>query len=101
MGAPADHPRFERHVRDRAGPEDVPRITDLAEARANPALAVLSAAIHARFVDGHQVSRAAVEARLTVDEATRTRVTACEDADQLEQWFDRAIVASRTDEVFA
>jgi len=29
------------------GPEDVPRITDLAAARANPALAVLSAAIHA------------------------------------------------------
>lgn len=38
---------------------------------------------------------------LTVEAATRARVTACEDADQLEQWFDRAIVASRTDEVFA
>lgn len=38
---------------------------------------------------------------LAVDEATRARVTACEDADQLEQWFDRAIVASRPDEVFA
>lgn len=148
----------------------------------NPALAVLSAAIHTRFADGHQVARAAIEALtslpdahlrvysplvfdnlsqaaiqalledlmqqhhenpkeegigyeatmeifrdlrersrdegalrnrasmllrlldrrgLTVDAATRARVTACEDADQLEQWFDRAIVASRTDEVFA
>jgi len=38
---------------------------------------------------------------LAVDEATRARVTACEDADQLEQWFDRAVVASRTAEVFA
>lgn len=165
------------------GPEDIPRITDLAEARANPALAVLSAAIHARFADGHRVSRAAVEAltclpdahlrvysplvfgnlsqaaihviledimqehqenprqeegigyeatmeilldlrarsrdegalrnraamllrlldrrALAVDEATRARVTACEDAVQLEAWFDRAVVASCIDEVFA
>jgi len=37
---------------------------------------------------------------LAVDEATRARVTACEDADQLEQWFDRAIVAGHIDEVF-
>lgn len=44
------------------GPRDVPRITDLAAARANPALAVLSAAMHARSANGPPVARAAVEA---------------------------------------
>ncbi len=44
------------------GPADVPRITDPQVARANPALAVLSAAMHATAPDGFPVARAAVAA---------------------------------------
>lgn len=45
-----------------AGPDEVPRISDFAEARANPALAVLSAALHKNGPDGIAVVRAAAAA---------------------------------------
>ena len=31
----------------------------------------------------------------------RERVSACKDLDQLDQWFDRALTAATTDDVFA
>lgn len=48
------------------GPDEVPRITDLAEARAHPARAILSAVLHARAPGGHPVRRAAAAALLAL-----------------------------------
>jgi hypothetical protein len=50
------------------GPDDVPRITDLAVATANPGLAVLSAAIHGGEGEGEPVTRAACLAQYTLHE---------------------------------
>ncbi len=44
------------------GEDDVPRITDISAARAFPALAVLSAALHGKSADGLPVTRAATAA---------------------------------------
>lgn len=50
------------------GPQDVPWITRLAEARAFPSLAVLSAAMHAEAPGGVRVIRAAAAGLLTLHE---------------------------------
>ena len=161
------------------GPDDIPRVTDLAEARADPAFAVLSAAIHGGAPDGAPVMRAAaaallvlpraqflkysslvfhhltepaidgiiedimqtqghvkqeyaagwkaylrkVEARgearaeyklrakillkqlaqrgLPIDRASRARIKACEDVDQLDVWLARVLTATSTADLFA
>jgi hypothetical protein len=51
------------------GPDDIPRVTDLAEARADPAFAVLSAAIHGEAPDGAPVMRAAAAALMVLPRA--------------------------------
>jgi hypothetical protein len=43
------------------GPSQVPRVTDVAEARARPYLAVLSARMHAKGHEGLAIARAALE----------------------------------------
>lgn len=57
------------------GPEDVPRIIDLAAARAAPELAVLSAVMHGRGDDGTQVAVAAIEAARLLDTERRRLYT--------------------------
>ncbi|HWN68263.1 MAG TPA: hypothetical protein VNM90_11545 [Haliangium sp.] len=49
------------------GPEDIPRIVDIEAARAQPALAVLSAVVHARSEDAPQIATAALIACRTLD----------------------------------
>ena len=49
------------------GPDETPRVTDLAEARRHPELAILSARMHGAAPDGEPVLRAALEALTVVD----------------------------------
>lgn len=173
MGGRADRVRARRGPGARgAGPDAIPAIADLDEAREAPELAVLSAVAHAKDRDPQASARVALaaivaclgldtergtfyadvvrtvlndaartalealmqtdpyreyqsafarkyvaegvaegEARavlrllarrgLTVSEEQRERVLSCRDLPTLEAWFDRAVVASDADEVFA
>lgn len=50
------------------GPAQIPRITELAQARALPELAVLSAAAHGRTPGAEQIARVAIQACAALDE---------------------------------
>lgn len=55
------------------GAAEIPRVTELAAARAFPALAVLSAAVHGRSIDGLPIIRAAAAALQRLPLAQRVR----------------------------
>jgi hypothetical protein len=54
------------------GPAQIPRITDLAEARASPEMAVLSAAAHGRTRGAEHIAHAAILACAALDTTHRT-----------------------------
>jgi hypothetical protein len=79
---------------------DVPLVVDVDLARANPALAVLSAICHGEHAEIDATFPALMAARgVTVPTDVRDQVLACTDLTQLDAWLRRAITATTADEV--